>query len=81
MPIYIGHDASPLYFAGPASSEEIKVFRSLYRSQVAPQGIGVVNAGGQALAWAMNHEDNEDILTSIGYTKEQIADLTQRQVI
>jgi crotonobetainyl-CoA:carnitine CoA-transferase CaiB-like acyl-CoA transferase len=26
-------------------------------------------------------QDNEDILTSIGYTKEQIADLTQRQVI
>jgi crotonobetainyl-CoA:carnitine CoA-transferase CaiB-like acyl-CoA transferase len=26
-------------------------------------------------------QDNEDILTSIGYTKEQIADLAQRQVI
>ncbi len=26
-------------------------------------------------------QDNEDILTSIGYTKEQIADLAQRQVV
>ena len=26
-------------------------------------------------------QDNEDILTSIGYTKEQIGDLAQRQVI
>ena len=71
MPLYVGHDASPLYFAGPASSEEIKVFRSLYRSQVAPQGIGVVNAGGQALAWAMNHEANEDILSFLDYGLER----------
>jgi hypothetical protein len=67
VPIYVGHDASPLFFAGGASSEEVRVFQSLYRSQVAPQGICVVNAGGQALIWAMNHEDNEDILSFLDH--------------
>jgi hypothetical protein len=71
VPIYVGHDANPIYFAGAASSEEVKVFRSLYRSQVAPQGMCVVNAGGQALAWAMNHEDNEDILSFLDYGLER----------
>jgi len=67
VPIYVGHEASPAYFAGAPPSEEVRLFQRLYRSQVAPQGMCIVNAGGQALAWAMNHEENEDILSYLDY--------------
>ncbi len=71
MPLYIGQENSPAYFGAP-SSEEIKLFQVLYRSQVEPQGMCVVNAGGQALAWAMNYrEANEDILSFLDYGLER----------
>ena len=69
MPIYVGNEATPLYFSGAPSSEEVRLFQTLYRSQSAPQGMCVVNAGGQALAWAMNMD--EDILTFLDYGLER----------
>jgi hypothetical protein len=71
VPIYIGNETSPAYFALLPSSEEVRLFQVMYRSQVEPQGMCVVNAGGQALAWAMNHEDNEDILSFLDHGLER----------
>jgi hypothetical protein len=71
VPIYIGHEASPAYFTGAPPSEEGKIFQSLYRSQVAGQGMCVANGGGQALAWAMNHGENESILSYLDYGLER----------
>jgi hypothetical protein len=71
VPIYIGHEASPAYFDGAPPSEEGKIFQSLYRSQVAGQGMCVANAGGQALAWAMNYGAQEGILSYLDYGLER----------
>src|SRR3974390_2403973 len=72
VPIYIGNETSPALFNSSPWSEEGKLFQSLYRSQVEPQGICVVNAGGQALAWAMNHDDNqEEILAFLAHGLER----------
>ena len=72
VPIYIGNETSPALFNPASSSEEAKLFQSLYRSQVEPQGICVVNTGGQALAWAMNHDNNqEDILSFLDHGLER----------
>jgi len=65
VPIYIGNEATPDFFHPLSSGEEVKIFRNLYRSQVLPQGLCVINAGGQALAWTMNRD--ESILTFLDY--------------
>ena len=70
MPIYIGNDITPAFFALAPSGEEVKLFRNLYRSQVQPQGMCVVNAGGQALAWTMNHDNSEGILKFFDHALE-----------
>jgi hypothetical protein len=69
VPIYVGHEASPTYFEAPLS-EEVRIFQKIYRSQVAPQGMCVVNAGGQALAWAMNHEESDGIHSFLDHVLE-----------
>jgi len=70
VPIYVGNEATPTFFGAP-SSEEVRIFQKLYRSQVAPQGICIVNAGGQALAWVMNHEHGEEVLSFLTYGLER----------
>jgi hypothetical protein len=71
VPIYVGNETTPVLFNPASSSEEAKLFHSLYRSQVEPQGMCIVNAGGQALVWAMNREDNEDILSFLDHGLER----------
>ena len=72
VPIYVGNETTPLLFNPSSSSEEAKLFQSLYRSQVEPQGMCVVNAGGQALAWAMNHNrEDKDILSFLDHGLER----------
>lgn len=67
--IYISPERTPAFFALIPSGEEGKLFRNLYRSQVEPQGMCVVNAGGQALAWTMNR-DAEGILKFLDHALE-----------
>jgi hypothetical protein len=71
VPLYIGNEANPAYFAMAPSSEEAKIFQSLYRSQVPGQGMCIANAGGQALAWAMNHGENHGILSYLDHGLER----------
>ena len=64
VPLYI----SPLYSPGMGSADpEFKLFQSLSRSQVASQGMCVVNTGGQALFWVMNMGKEDGILSFLDH--------------
>jgi len=61
-------------FQARSDDDEGKVFQSIFRSRVQPQGTCVLNSGGQVLAWVLMFDKNKSVLEFLDHGLKRFGD-------